>query len=451
MPTAARYLDALADFAAGVDVDKVPPSVVVATTRILLDTLGVIVAAAPAPELRRLAREVTDPGGAASLLGLGARAAPEDAALVNGTAANWVELDEGNHTTLGHVGIHVIPAALALAEARGASGRVLLDAILAGYDVGARVARMGRLRWHVHPHGTWGAMAGAVACARLLGMPAPMIREALGIASSLALVTSRRAIADGASVKYVWVGMAGQHALQAVRLARCGFVAEIDGPASLFGTISDAPVAGDDVVGDLGVRWEVEHAYFKTYACCRYAAPSVDAMLAARGSRALDPETVSAIDVETFALAAHLDTLEARHELSARFSIPYCVAAAAVLGSCGPEAFRDAARADARVLALAERVRVRERPAYSAAFPAATPARVTVRMRDGGVREAEVRHAHGDAERPLSATELEAKFRALTADVLGGGSAAAARAILDVATAPDVRTVTAQLRGPAPR
>ncbi|MBI2207761.1 MAG: MmgE/PrpD family protein [Candidatus Rokubacteria bacterium] len=444
----AGYLDTLAEFAATTDIEKVPDGVVDATTRIVLDTLGVIVAAAPAPPLRRFAREVTEREGTASLLGHDARSTPELAALVNGTAANWVELDEGNHTTLGHVGIHVIPAVLALAESRGCSGRELLTAVLAGYEVGARVARMGRLRWHIHPHGTWGAMAGAVACARLLGLPAPAIREALGIASSLALVTSRRTIAEGASVKYLWTGVASQHALQAVRFAHCGFTAEADGPASLFCSISDAPIAGREVVGDLGLRWEVEHAYFKTYACCRYAAPSVEAMLTARAD-GLDPDVVTAIDVDTFGLAAHLDTLQAHHELSARFSIPYCVAAAAVLGSCGPEAFRDATRADARVLALGERVRVHEVPAYTAEFPSATPARVTVRLRDGSVRQAEVRHAHGDPQRPLDAAGLRRKFHALTAGVLGAGAEDAARAILDVASTPDVRTITARLRGTA--
>ena len=447
MPMAAPYLDALADFAAGLDIDKVPATVATATTRIVLDTLGVIVAAAPAPPLQRLAREVADRDGAATLLGLGARATPEAAALVNGTAANWVELDEGNHTTLGHVGIHVIPPLFALAEARGAAGRDVLTAMLAGYELGARIARMGRLRWHIHPHGTWGAMAGAVACARLIGLPAPVIREALGIASALALVTSRRTIGEGASVKYLWVGLAAQHSLQAVRFVRCGFTAESDGPGSLFGSISDAPVVGDDVVGDLGTRWEVEHAYFKTHACCRYAAPSVDAMLDARAAAPFSPDAVTAIDVETFGLAAHLDAMTPGHELAARWSIPYCIAAAAVLGSCGPEAFRESSRADPRLRALGERVRVREVPAYTAEFPGATPARVTVRLRDGTVREAEVRHAIGDPERPIDAAALEAKFRALTEPVLGPDADRAARAILALRDAADVRTVTAPLRG----
>jgi 2-methylcitrate dehydratase PrpD len=235
--------------------------------------------------------------------------------------------------------------------------------------------------------------------------------------------------------------------VQAVRFARCGFTAEADGPASLFGSISDAPVTGDDVVGDLGARWEVEHAYFKTYACCRYAAPSVEAMLVARAEGGFHPEAVTAIDVETFGLAAHLDALHAHHELSARFSVPYCVAAAAVLGSCGPEAFRDDARADARVLALAERVRVREVPAFTAAFPAATPARITVRLSGGGVRQAEVRHAHGDPVRPLDDVALRAKFQALTEGVLGVTTADTARAILDVADVSNVRSITARLRG----
>jgi hypothetical protein len=71
-----------------------------------------------------------------------------------------------------------------------------------------------------------------------------------------------------------------------------------------------------------------------------------------------------------------------------------------------------------------------------------------VRLRDGGVRQAEVRHAHGDPQRPLDAAGLRAKFHALTSGVLGAGADEAARAILDVRNTRDVRSITARLRGP---
>jgi 2-methylcitrate dehydratase PrpD len=85
--------------------------------------------------------------------------------------------------------------------------------------------------------------------------------------------------------------------------------------------------------------------------------------------------------------------------------------------------------------------------AFTAAFPAATPARITVRLSGGGVRQAEVRHAHGDPVRPLDDVALRAKFQALTEGVLGVTTADTARAILDVADVSNVRSITARLRG----
>src|SRR5262249_51608577 len=118
------YLDRLARFAAHTRFDDLPAATVSAARLVLLDTLGAVVAGSALGENRRLARLATSraPGGRASILGHRGRADASWAALVNATAGVALEMDEGNRLGGGHPAIHVIPAALAVAEERGLGG-----------------------------------------------------------------------------------------------------------------------------------------------------------------------------------------------------------------------------------------------------------------------------------------------------------------------------------------
>lgn len=447
-----EYVAILARFAASLDFAAVPGRVREQAKLVILDTLGAGLAAVPTPAITALADLGRARRGPASLLGRRTRTAPEVAALVNGAAMTMLELDEGHHGTLGHVAIHVIPAALALAEELDASGADLLGAVLAGYEVGARVARLGEVRAEMHPHATWGTMAGATACARLAASPAEEIARALGIGASFALVTSRGTIAAGATVKYALTGVAGELALQAFRLARTGFTAEPDGPRSLFAVISVSPQPVEVTLAGLGEQWEIERNYYKVHSCCRYAAPAVDATLEIRRRRPFEAEEVGAIRVETFAKASRLHAVATHHELAARFSVPYCVAAAAVLGHCDLDAFGSPVLADGRIAAVAGRVEVVEDAAHTAAFPAATPARVTITFGDGTVERGEVRHAVGDPERPLAAEMLRGKFLRLAARALAPAAAEAAlEAVLRLDDLVRVRELGTLLRGQTAR
>ena len=97
----------------------------------------------------------------------GGRGASADvAALLNGTAGTFLEMDEGNRFSRGHPAMHVIPAALALCEQRGGDAHAFLSALVVGYEVGSRIGAASRLRASMHPHGTWGTIGAAAACAR---------------------------------------------------------------------------------------------------------------------------------------------------------------------------------------------------------------------------------------------------------------------------------------------
>src|SRR5207244_10751779 len=149
-----------------------------AAKRVLLDTLGAIVAGSTLPENGRLARlaAARAPHGVATLLGHGAKADAGWAALVNATAGVALEVDEGNRLGGGHPAIHVIPGALAVAEEQAFDGRRLLESLVAGYEIGSRLGGATTPRASVHSHGTWGSTATAVGVAWIGYDPPPAIR-----------------------------------------------------------------------------------------------------------------------------------------------------------------------------------------------------------------------------------------------------------------------------------
>lgn len=170
------YLDHLSQFAAELDFDALPSAVQDQAGWILADTVGAIVGGSAEPELRALAGTL-DATGPATLPGLGRSASTDVAALVNGTAGTFLEMDEGNRFSRGHPAVHVIPAVLALAQQCGTDARAFMSAFVVGYEVGSRIGAASRLRASMHPHGTWGTIGAAAGCARLAGLSAPAMRE----------------------------------------------------------------------------------------------------------------------------------------------------------------------------------------------------------------------------------------------------------------------------------
>src|SRR5207249_6612757 len=165
------YLFQLARHAAEIRLDALPASAITATKLVLLDTLGAIVAGSRLDGNVRLARLASARArhGAATLLGYGSRSDAFWAALTNATAGVALEVDEGSRLGGCDPAIHVVPAALAVAEERGLDGRRLLESLVAGYEVGSRIGGATTARSNVHSHGTWGTISTAVTVAKLSG------------------------------------------------------------------------------------------------------------------------------------------------------------------------------------------------------------------------------------------------------------------------------------------
>ena len=415
----------LAEFATSIHFNEAGDAVRGRVRWIVADTIAAIAAGSAEPEMRALAR-LQFPGESATLIGLGAGAAPDIAALFNGSAGTFLEMDEGNRFARGHPSIHVVPAALAWCEAAGTEADTFLSAVLSGYEVCSRIAAAIELRSSMHPHGTWGVIGAAVACGRAAQLPADRMTELIGIASSLMTATSKQTMLEGGLVRNVYAGLANRNGMLSLQLLQSGFSAEKDGLRSMFGSIVSERFDETSLVAQLPTAgrvdeqtiWHVMQNYFKLHSCCRFNHGVLDAIDKLH-ERGLLPAAgdVEKVDVETYGVAAELCDPAPRNTLAAKFSVPFAVATRIVNGSSGVDSFTWKALRDPAVLALAARVSVREDPAMTLRTPRERPARVSVRVRGGREVTAEVSFNRGDDAAPYTEAELRQKFINLTSRV----------------------------------
>jgi 2-methylcitrate dehydratase PrpD len=418
--TRPAWLDEWARFAARLAFDELPTAAVERTKQVLFDSIGAIAAGAQEPEVQRLTeRLLRRGGGAAPVIGAHRRTTPGVAAFLNGLAGTMLEIDEGNQFARGHPGIHVVPAALAAAQERGASGRELLVAIALGYEIGSRIGIASKLRVTMHPHGTWGTVGAALTAARLNGASPAAMFETVNVASTLGLATSRRTMLEGGTVRNSFAGFSNEIGLRAWDMVEAGFVGELDGVGAIFGAVAAESFDPAEMTRDLGARWEISRNYFKRHAACRYNHGAIDALLRLVGQEGgrIPPEAIERIEVDTYVWAAQLDGQEPRNMLAAKFSLPFTLATTIVNGAASIPAFRDPAREDEQTRALARRVSVREDPALTTMLPGLRPARVAVFLKDGRALRAEALTNKGDTEDPYSAEEIREKFHEVTGPV----------------------------------
>ncbi|QIN78498.1 hypothetical protein GBA65_08165 [Rubrobacter marinus] len=388
--------------------DEVPQDVLDHAVRVFADTVGVAIGGAKRPEI---AAYVEGAGGlfgplargGASLLVPGFPGAePADAAFVNATAGTFLDLDEGCRPT-GHPAMHVVPAALAAAQALHATGRELIAAVLGGYEVTARLFEAYKLTYPLHPHGHFGAVGAAVAVARLAGVD-PV--EPAAVAATLPLLPVWQPCFEGATARNAYTGRAASLGLDANRMAASGFTGSREAQREAFGGLVgalsrpealDAPLDPD--------RLRITRNYMKLHSACALSHSALDAVFALGP---LPVEEVSRVEVETVSNNLKISRQARPNDLSTRFSTQYAVAAAMIHGHARPEAFEP----DERVAELAGRVEVRAAEDLEDSWPDAAPARVTVHTPSGVLTE-RVENPHGHHSDPARPDELRAKFEAL--------------------------------------
>jgi 2-methylcitrate dehydratase PrpD len=420
------YLRELASFACKARLADLPAPVLARARWVIADSLPVIAAGMQQPEMQALVKSHLPGGvsgnarGSAWVLGTRQRAGALDAALLNGTAGTWLELNEGNLFAKGHPGIQVVPAALALAQETGASGKELLMAVAVGYELSSRISRAAQMKIAVHPHGTWGTLGAAIAAGRLKGFDERQMLELINVASTMGMATSRQTLLDGATVRNIFTGHSGYMGLMAARLVECGFTGETDSPSSIYGKVLADGFDPAKATENLGREWILAQGYFKLHPTGRYVHSAIDALedLLSRSGK-LDIGGIARIDVKAYRLAAMLAQKRVTSSFGARFSVPFALATILHHGGSGLAPFEQAAVDNEAIQALAARIEVQEDANYTARYPAEQVCDLRIVLSSGQVHEGRCTITKGEPSKPHAPEELEKKFMQLGAPVWG--------------------------------
>ncbi|MCR9255687.1 MAG: MmgE/PrpD family protein [Alphaproteobacteria bacterium] len=411
-------LDRLAEFATAVFDGRqpVPGEVLQHGKRVILDSVGAIVAGRSTVDVASLDR------------GLAAGSSALMQGLVGGVAGVALEMDEGCAASRGHPGIHVVPAALALAKQISCDGEAFLRATIAGYEVAARIGHATTFRPFIHPHGTWGACGAATTAGLLQGLTGPSLANALKIAAALPVATHYNTVYAGATARNLWSGLGNFTGMLAVTASAAGFTGNADALAGAMGNSLGTAFDPVRAVEGLGTSWFIVQNYFKQYPCCRHAHVAIDAyaeILAESGATASDIERVR---IETYQRAADAVGRIVRPEtpLQAKFSLPFMIAAYTAEGGLSRESFEPPMLSRHAASPLAGRVDVAASDAFTGLLPTRA-ANVSVTLSDGRLFEKERHGSHGDPDDRLSDVEVDRKFMDLAGPVLGVEAAAVLR------------------------
>ncbi|MEN3747461.1 MmgE/PrpD family protein [Sphingomonas sp. HF-S3] len=408
----------IGDHFASLTLSDLPPATVRSTRRALLDAVGVMLGATglgedAAPYRQRAMAET----GPSRMLGFDRRTSPSLAALANGALAHALDFGDTFDAGPAHPNAALVPALMALADAdpRLDFGTVL-TAMAAGSDLACRLSIAPA---RAYEDGGWyppplvNLIAGAAACAKLIGLDADGVRNAMGLALLQGSFPSEIKYDATSPMRGVREALVARAAVEAALLARAGaraFSEPLEGKAGFFAVYGGGPPR-DIVLADLGKRFLGDDVSIKPWPACRGTHPYIEAALALRGE--LDLADIVAIEAETGPIQEMLirpqpTKAAPARPIEAKFSIPYTVAAALLDGEVTLATFLPTRIGDDRTRALAQKVVERRNPDWGRAQAASGS--LTVLLRDGTTRRCDVPQAAGHPDRAISDSDLISKF-----------------------------------------
>ena len=410
----------IADWVTGSDVRALPPDAVALVRRAFLDTIAVTLLGArmsaprtvAAVEFARLRADE------ASVFAMGRKSDVLGAALINGTSSHAELFDDNNAPMIAHPSGPLVCALLPLAQHRGASGRAVVEAYAAGFEVGVKLGRMlnpGLYEKGWHATRVLGVIGATAACARLLGLDAARTAHALGIATSMAGGIRQN---FGTMTMPLHVGLTARDAVHAALLAERGFHAD---PAALEGKYGFFRVFAEQqpALATFGAPFELVASgiIFKPYPSGAPSHAAVDAALALR--HRLDGDVRRIAQVNCFVHPWNAMTLRdetPQDPLQAKVNLRFCVAAALLHGRLSWREFSDETLADPALQALMRRVSVTI--ADDLPDNGEFPAELRIETTTGDVLTHRSEVPPGGSTRPLGDAEVVGKLRDCAADVL---------------------------------
>ena len=414
----------LGKYAVGVSTPDLPSNVIHAAKRCVLDWFSATIPGGVEDPAKFIAAALDEEVGVGSarLIPNGMEATPRSAALINGTAAHTLEVDDIYRNAIYHPGPPVIAAALAVAHSRNLTGGELIASVVAGYEVSNRIGRAIQPKHYDYWHttGTVGAFGAAAASARALGLNANQAKHAIANSATFAAALQQAFRSDAMS-KALHAGRAAETGLLCALMAEKGVTGAdnmLEGERG-FGNAMSENVDWEATFADLGQAYTITQMTQKNHCCCGHTFAAIDSVLKICKTKNLQADNIEKISVGTYGKALEVcANRDPKTPYEAKFSLSYVCAMAAVSGSVRLAAFTPDWLNNADLRVLMERVEIELDPRSEQVFPGHRSAYVEIKTTDGKSFNHHAPTRKGDPDAPLSDGELEDKFRELAGPVL---------------------------------
>lgn len=408
----------LARYVCAAKISDHPSSVLHEVKRTFLNWLGCAIGGASheAVEIAISALAPFSGPAQASVLGRSERLDVIHAALINGISSHVFDFDDLHLRTMIHPASPVCAAGLAIAEFLPASGGDLLNALLLGLETECRIGAAVypahyTAGWHITS--TCGVFGAAVAAGSLLGLNEDQMVYALGLAASQPVGLK---IMFGTMVKSFQPGRAAQNGVTAAILASKGYVAA-ERALEAKGGWGEAVTPArnwNEVVDNLGQRYEASFNTYKPYSCGMLTHPAIEGCLHLRNQFNLDPGAIESVELRVHPQVFELTGNKTPNTgLAAKFSIYHCVCVALIYGGASEKQFSDEVVRDLQITRLRGKVTATVDSALMK-----YQAGVTIRLKNGAVHETFVEAVSGSNVRPMTDCQLENKLLELTFGIL---------------------------------
>jgi 2-methylcitrate dehydratase PrpD len=417
----------LADFITSQKYEDLPSEITEHVKHHIIDIIGCIAGASQETQAQLLLDFIKSEGGNphSSVFGCGFKTSCTYAALANGTMGHIFDFNDAHREASAQPTVVVAPAAFALGEKIGTSGKEFLRALILGSEVMIRVSEsfLGKLYYQgFHPTAICGDFGAATACAVILGLNAKQTTYALGLAGSFA-AGLLEFLAEGAWQKPLQTGRPAMCGIISGELAQKDFIGArtiFEGSDGFFQAFSHQGIYDYSRITDtLGQKWEMNLTSIKVHACCRHGAGVTDCALELyrQGVRAKDVDKIVA-KVNDWTIKVLCTPPEPKMRpvthVDAQFSLPYTIAVALVKQRTGVDEYREEVLGDPEVLTLMDKISWELDPEAEKLFPKASPVTVIATLKDGRTIRTNVDFPKGDPENPATLDEIVNKFHLLT-------------------------------------
>jgi len=415
----AENLLKLSDWASSLRYEDIPNHVLQQAVLILGDNIAATLSASNEPEVNTYHSQLLNQqsGGVATIFRQGGpKTSLMNAALANGLAITWNELDDGYTRTAVHPGALSQPLILAAAQAHDLSVQEMLRAVVVSYEVGTRFARS----WpetlpRLHPHGVFNTVCAAAGYASLMKFDKTLFMNALTGACTMVSPGPYSHPIQGALIRNAWPAAGAWLGHFACEMAQANIFGTPSGPYDVYQMGFGAPSKPEHLCMDLGSEWTITAGYHKLYGSCHHAHASMEAIetILTAHPTLRGGESIKSILIEVSKMAMNFNNNNPSTTLAAKFSIPHAVAATIINGASATENFLHQSMSDTSIASVRERVVMQElsnvRP-----WPYDRPAKVTIELVNGDKFSESCEAALGSSSRPLDPPTVLEKINNLS-------------------------------------